>query len=130
VAGTCEVRLTRYYRAAPDEVWAALTTPESIARWLAQPAEIELRPGGAFRLQLSQLETMDGLVRAADPPRLLELDWTRGGEEPSVLRFDLRPDGQGTVLVLDHRLIDATIGMRYMSVWERRLRNLDSEVEA
>jgi uncharacterized protein YndB with AHSA1/START domain len=130
VTGTCEVRFTRYYGAPPDEVWDALTAPESLARWLAQPTEIELRPGGVFRLQLSQRETMDGRVRAADPPRLLELDWKRGGEEPSVLRFDLKPDGQGTVLVLDHRRIDATIGMLYMSVWERRLRNLDSEVGA
>jgi uncharacterized protein YndB with AHSA1/START domain len=129
VRGTCEVRLTRYYGAPPGEVWAALTTPESLERWLARPDEIELRPGGAFRLRLSDRETMDGRIRAADPPRLLELDWARDGEEPSVLRFDLRPDGEGTVLVLDHRRIDATIGMRYMSVWERRLRGLDAEVE-
>jgi uncharacterized protein YndB with AHSA1/START domain len=126
---TCEVRLTRYYGATPDEVWAALTTPESLARWLARPKEIELRPGGAFRLQLSDQETMDGRIRVADPPRLLELDWARDGEEPSVIRFDLKPDGEGTVVVLDHRRIDATVGMAYMAVWERRLRGLDAEVE-
>jgi uncharacterized protein YndB with AHSA1/START domain len=126
---TCEVRLTRYYGASPEEVWAALTTPESIARWLAQPGAIELHRGGSFRLRLSDRETMDGRVRAADPPKLLELDWAREGEEPSVLRFDLRPDGEGTVLVLDHRRIDATVGMAYMAVWERRLRSLDAEVE-
>jgi uncharacterized protein YndB with AHSA1/START domain len=126
--GTCEVRLTRHYRAAPDEVWAALTDPDSLGRWLAAPVEIDLHSGGSFRLQLSERETMDGRVRAVEPPRTLELDWIRAGEEPSVIRFDLRPEGEGTVLVLDHRRIEAEIGMRYAAVWERRLLHLDAVV--
>lgn len=129
MTGTCELRLTRHYRAAPEEVWAALTEPDSLGRWLAAPVEIDLRSGKSFRLRLSERETMDGRVRAVDPPRALELDWIREGEEPSVIRFDLTPDGDGTVLVLDHRRIEARIGMRYAAVWERRLLALDAEVE-
>jgi uncharacterized protein YndB with AHSA1/START domain len=129
VTGTCELRLTRRYRAAPEEVWAALTEPDSLRRWLAAPVEIDLHSGKSFRLRLSERETMDGRVRAVDPPRALELDWIREGEEPSVIRFDLTPDGDGTVLVLDHRRIEARIGMRYAAVWERRLHALDAEVE-
>lgn len=127
--GTCEVRLTRYYGAAPEDVWAALTEPDSLGRWLAAPAEIDLRSGGSFRLRLSEQETMDGRVRTVQPPRTLELDWMRGGEEPSIIRFELSPDGDGTVLVLDHRRIEAEIGMRYAALWERRLRAFDAEVE-
>jgi uncharacterized protein YndB with AHSA1/START domain len=127
--GTCEVRLRRFYRAAPEEVWAALTEPDSLGRWLAAPVEIDLRSGGSFRLQLSDRETMDGRVRAVEPPRALELDWRRDGEDPSIIRFALSPDGDGTVLVLDHRMIEAQIGMRYAAAWERRLRALDAEVE-
>lgn len=127
--GTCEVRLTRYYRAVPEDVWAALTEPDSLARWFAAPVQIDLHSGGSFRLQLSEHETMDGRVRAVEPPRSLELDWMRDGEEPSILRFDLSPDGDGTVLVLDHRRIQAEIGMRYAALWERRLGQLDVVVE-
>jgi uncharacterized protein YndB with AHSA1/START domain len=129
MGGTCEVRLTRHYRAAPAEVWQALTEPDSLARWLAAPLEIDLRSGGSFRLQLSDDETMNGRVRTVDPPRALELDWIRDGERPSIIRFGLSPEGDGTVLVLDHRRIEAQIGMRYMAVWERRLRGLGAEVE-
>jgi uncharacterized protein YndB with AHSA1/START domain len=129
MAGTCEVRLTRRYRAAPAEVWAALTEPDSLGRWLAAPVEIDLRRGGSFRLQLSERETMAGRVRAVEPPQTLELDWIRPGEAPSILRFDLSPDGDGTVLVFDHRRIEAQIGMRYAAVWELRLRAFDAEVE-
>jgi uncharacterized protein YndB with AHSA1/START domain len=121
--------LTRRYRAAPEEVWAALTDRDSLGLWLAAPVEIDLRSGGSFRLRLSERETMDGRVRSVDPPWTLELDWIRIGEEPSIIRFDVSPDGDGTVLVLDHVRIEARMGMRYAAVWERRLRVFDSEVE-
>jgi uncharacterized protein YndB with AHSA1/START domain len=129
VDGTCAVRLTRYYTAPPEEVWAALTEPDSLARWLAAPVDVDLRSGGPFRLQLAQDETMDGRVRAVEPPRMLELDWQRRGEDPSILRFELNPNAGGTVLVLDHRRIDAQVGMGYAWRWERQLDRLDLTVE-
>jgi uncharacterized protein YndB with AHSA1/START domain len=128
VEGTCEVRYTRYYRAPPDEVWAALTEPDSLARWLAPTRHVVLRPDGPFELQLER-ETMNGRVRAVEPPRLLELDWVEADEPPSIVRFELSSDGSGTVLVLDHRRIDARIGMRYMTRWGNRLARLDTVVE-
>jgi uncharacterized protein YndB with AHSA1/START domain len=129
VDGSCEVRLTRYYRAAPDEVWAALTDRDSLARWLAPLGELDLRRGGSFELELQDGERMRGQVRSVDPSRLLELDWVAAGEEPSIVRFELSADGGGTVLVLDHRRIDARVGMRYMARWERHLGRLDAVVE-
>lgn len=106
--GTCALRLTRRYDAAPDVVWAALTEPASRARWLG--------PISA---------TLDGCVRAAEPERVLELDWAPAGEPPSVVRFELRADGEGTELVLDHRRIDARLGMRALRLWESHLFRLD-----
>jgi uncharacterized protein YndB with AHSA1/START domain len=127
MSGTCEVRLTRYYTAAQDEVWALLTEPASLARWLAPSGEIELRPNGRFELLLEH-GTMNGQVREVDPPRVLELDWL-DGDQPSIVRFELRHDGEGTVLVLDHRRIDALVGMRETARWERRLTRLDQVIE-
>lgn len=126
--GTCEVRYTRYYRAAPDEVWAAVTEPESLARWLAPTGELELRRGGRFQLELDG-GTMKGRVRTVEPYRLLELDWVESDGPPSILRFELSSDDGGTMLVLDHRRIDARIGMRYMTRWEVHLGRLDGVVE-
>ena len=125
--GTCEVRFTRYYDAAPEDVWAVLTEPGSLARWLARGGEVDLS-GGSFELRLADGEAVTARVRAAERARLLELDWRDGGGEPSVVRFELARDGDGTVLVLDHRRVDARVGMVYIARWERHLRRLDSLV--
>ena len=122
---TCEVRFTRRYDASPAEVWAALTEPVSIGRWLASPGRIELTPGGAFELELAE-GMLPGRVRSLEPERLLELDWNVPGDSPSVVRFELTPSGDGTELVLDHRQITATLGMLYMERWTAGLGRLDA----
>jgi uncharacterized protein YndB with AHSA1/START domain len=126
VEGTCALRLTRYYRASPSEVWAALTEAASIARWLASVREVELCTGGGFELQFGGGAVLSAKVRAVEIERVLELDWAPPGEEPSIVRFELTPDGDGTVLALDHRLIDARFGMQAMSLWESHLVRLDA----
>lgn len=103
--GYCDVRFTRRYDATPAEVWAALTEPDSIARWLGP---------------------VPTSVRDSQPERLLELDWLVPGDEPSVVRFELRPrEGGGTELVLDHRRMNAVQGMLYAERWTNTLLRLD-----
>jgi uncharacterized protein YndB with AHSA1/START domain len=116
--GRCELRLTRRYDATPAEVWAALTDEDSIGRWLAGVVDVELVPGGAFVLD----NGVDARVVEVEPERVLELDWRVGGEEPSVVRFELEADERGgTVLALGHARIEASLGMTYISRWSRAL---------
>ena len=129
-SGTCELSLTRRYEATPAEVWSALTEPASIARWLATPVDVELASGGAFELALANGCRIDGRVREVVPERVLELDWRHAGEQRSVVRFELRAENGGTVLVLDHGRIEAPLGMAYISRWSRMLDRLDREVAA
>jgi len=121
--GHCELRLTRRYAATPAEVWAALTDPDSIARWLAETVEArpDLVPGGAFELLMPGDARVAAGVRAVVPERVLELDWAYADEDPSVVRFELAPEGDGTLLTLDHRRIDERIGMTYISRWTAAL---------
>ena len=114
--GYCELRLTRTYPAAPDEVWATLTEPRSLARWLAPPGEIELASGGVF-----EVGPVRARVREVEAERVLELDWQHADEEPSVVRFELRPLDDGTQLILDHRRIREPVGMKYISRWTTAL---------
>jgi len=95
--GKRAVRFERRYEATPDEVWAALTEPEQVRNWFAEMT-IEPRAGGRVTFEWSAGQTEEGVVRAFDPPATFEYTWENG----SVIRFELRPDGAGTVLVLDH----------------------------
>jgi uncharacterized protein YndB with AHSA1/START domain len=71
---------------------------------------------------------LPGRVRASRPNCLLELVWERGGDA-SVVRFELTEDERGTVLVLDHSMIDEAVGMAYLQRWTNSLDRLDAEVE-
>ena len=78
-------------------MWRALTEDVHLAGWF--PTTIEgHRVAGAplrFSFRQSEGEPFDGEMLAFDPPSLMELRW---GDD--VLRFELAPDGAGSVLVL------------------------------
>jgi len=58
---------------------------------------------------------------------LLELVW-EGDGDGSVVRFELTEDERGTVLVLDHSLIDEAVGKAYLQRWTNSLDRLHAEV--
>lgn len=126
------IRFERRYDATPAEVWSALTEPGRLARWLAD-AELDLRVGGEYVLRFSgedQGQTTRGEVVAIEPERLLELTWLYPGEENTVLRFELRPDGEGTILVLDHRGLPVEAAPGYGGGWQAHLEALEAHLHA
>jgi uncharacterized protein YndB with AHSA1/START domain len=123
------VRFERRYDFAPEEVWSALTEPDRLQRWLADVAEIDLRVGGRFVLRWNEGDDThvdDGKVRALETGSLLELDWTYPGEPDSVARFELRRDGDGTILVLDHRGLPPAAIAGYGAGWHSHLDSLEA----
>jgi uncharacterized protein YndB with AHSA1/START domain len=130
VESRCSLRLTRRIAAPPEEVWRALTEPESLRRWLAPRAEGGLESAAELDLALGSGEPIVARVREVEHARVLELDWDVGGD-PSTVRFELRPDGRGgTVLVLDHARIDERVGMRYLDEWARAIERLQRRLES
>jgi uncharacterized protein YndB with AHSA1/START domain len=118
------VRFERELDATPDAVWAALTEPAVLERWLAF-AEVDLRVGGSVRLKFDDGEMEGGRILALDPPRVLEYEWTFPSEPPSVVRFELEASGEGrTLLVLDHRLLDEKSAAGYGAGWQSHLEAL------
>jgi uncharacterized protein YndB with AHSA1/START domain len=124
------VRFERRYDAAPAEVWSALTEPERLGRWLAA-AELDLRVGGDYVLRFSdedESQVTRGKVLALEPERLLELSWLYPGENDTVVRFELRPDGDGTILVLDHRGLPVQAAPGYGGGWHAHLDSLEAQL--
>jgi len=122
------VRFEREYDAPVAEVWAAVTEPDQLRGWLAAGgAELEPRVGGRFAVRMTpgEEETAWGAVLAFEPPRLLEIEWHYEGEDESVLRIELHPSGERTLLVLDHRLLQAGQAPGYGAGWHAYLDALD-----
>ncbi len=97
VTGT-DLRLTRRYAAAPDEVWSAVTEPARIERWLA-PITGDLVRGGRFQVE----GNAGGEVTACDPPRSFAATWEFGGHVSRIV-VTLTPIDEGTLLELAHHL--------------------------
>jgi uncharacterized protein YndB with AHSA1/START domain len=112
----------RRYDATPDEVWSALTEPESISRWLFADAVLEPRVGGTFRLRWSENEA-GGSVLVWEPPHTLEVEWDET-DLRSILRIEISAAGDGAALVLDHRNITAQAAIGMGAGWHAHLEAL------
>ena len=88
--------------AAPEDVWAIVTEPRHVARWLSDEAEIDLRPGGAMLLTWHGHGAYRARVETVDPPRAFAFRWLlREPGEPgdgTLVRITLAPEGAGTRL--------------------------------
>jgi uncharacterized protein YndB with AHSA1/START domain len=113
------LRFERSYDARREELWAALTEPERLARWLA--------PGGVadgVHLEFGPDDVVTGRLLAFEPPTLLEYEWRFAGEHESIVRFELHEDGPGTRLVLEHRRLASGHGIGYAAGWHAYLEQL------
>jgi uncharacterized protein YndB with AHSA1/START domain len=124
------VRFERRYAAPPEAVWDALVEPEQLRGWLAE-ATVEPRVGGRVELNFGEEpgERTVGTIRVFDPPRVLEYGWTYEGEPESVVRFELRPEADGTTLVLHHRLLSIEAAPGYGAGWHAHLDLLGEQLE-
>ena len=89
------LRFVRWLPHPPVKVWRALTEPEHLAAWFPTTVEGERAAGSELRFGFTQVQAppFEGRMLAFDPPALMELIW---GDER--LRFELTPDGAGTLL--------------------------------
>jgi uncharacterized protein YndB with AHSA1/START domain len=135
IEGGWELRFERRLRHSPERVWAALTTAEGLACWLAE-AEIEAAPGGRMELNFRQPdhEFMPDTPekRRQSNQVLLARPYTRfehtfGSNPESVASWRLEPDGDGTHLTLVHRVPESWAGARknVLSGWHHHMEGLD-----
>ena len=87
-----------------DDLWAALTDPRRLARWIGE-VEGDLRVGGEFRTHFFASGAQStGRVEACDPPkRLLVQTRHLDAQYELVIEATLTPDGDRTILVVEER---------------------------
>lgn len=98
------VRLERRLAHSAERVWRALTEPEELGHWF---------PAG---------EPLD--ATESHPPTMFAGRWY--GDS---VRFDLRPDGDGCVLVLTHAFGDREVAARTAAGWDRCLARLRASLD-
>ena len=97
--GRQELRFERRLPHPVERVWAALTEPEQMIGWWGE-AEVDLVEGGRFRVRWLNTDDegnraeMLATITRLEPPTLLETS----GDIHGALRWELRPDGDGTAL--------------------------------
>jgi uncharacterized protein YndB with AHSA1/START domain len=99
VDGRPAVRFERRLGHPPDAVWRMVTDPAELKHWFPCEVELELRVGGPMRFVFSPDFALDGEVLELDEPRRFAFLWG-----VDVLRFELAPDGEETVLTMLHVL--------------------------
>jgi uncharacterized protein YndB with AHSA1/START domain len=107
-----ELIARRHLPVAPERVWAAFTTPSSIAAFWGgshatvppESVAVDLRPGGEFALDTRGPDGTDRRLRfvyaAVDAPHELVFDEPVTGVRTTVT---IRPAGEGTDLTVHQR---------------------------
>ncbi|MEV4800092.1 SRPBCC domain-containing protein [Nonomuraea sp. NPDC049421] len=115
--GRTTLRLQRRLPHPPEKVWAAVTRPEHMSAWF--PAEVTVdgdRIGYGFG--------PDGRITDNDPPRLFAHTW---GDDH--LRWELTPDGDGTLLTFTHTFTDHHGSASFAAGWHTCLTELHAHLD-
>ncbi|MEJ7722372.1 MAG: SRPBCC domain-containing protein [Ilumatobacteraceae bacterium] len=123
-------RLERTFAATADEVWAAITDPQRISRWLA-PLTMrgEPQPGTTYTFDFGDGGSTHGEIVACTRGERLEVTWGFEGHPDSIVVVELRPGDDGTTLVLDHRRLPDDQAIGYGAGWDAYIARLAADVD-
>ena len=131
------VRIEMALPAPIEDVYAAWTQPEAMARWLAPmghaDVEADVRVGGRFRLVMigggTSIEHTGEYLRV-EPPHELSFTWQSPytGAEPSVVTVTLTAYGDSTHLLLLHERLPEDAAESHRGGWGAILQRLVEHV--
>jgi uncharacterized protein YndB with AHSA1/START domain len=96
------VRVEDVYDTDIDDLWEACTTPERLARWIAQVSG-DLRVGGRIHATFTSTWDGPGQIQVCDRPHHLLLTMEPGTEDETELEAWLTTEGDRTRLVVEER---------------------------
>jgi len=97
----------RHVRASPDKVFTYFTDADKWTAWQGTEAEIELTPGGVWRVNVTGDGFASGrVVEVVENERIVfTWGWEQGPPVPpgsTTVAIELMPDGDGTLIRLTH----------------------------
>ena len=114
----------RRIAASPATVFSFFSDATRWLRWQGLEAQIDLEPGGLFRMNVRGDGFASGIFLEVVPERRLVFTW--GWEDEalgvppgsSVVEIELEPEGDGTLLRLTHRDLPSDAVEIHREGWE------------
>jgi uncharacterized protein YndB with AHSA1/START domain len=124
--------------APPETVWQFFVDPDQIVRWMGSTATLEPRPGGIFRIDYGQGDTVAGRYLQLEAPRRLAFSWGWESSEDVIqpgesrVEVELEPlaGGAATLVRLRHTGLDADGRKSHDEGWRYFLPRLIDAVTA
>lgn len=116
----------RHFARDIQSVWEALTNPEQLAAWFGV-VSLDPRAGGKIEIVFNgdaddlEARTVRGTILEWDPPRVLSHQWNQSSMGNTVLRYELTPAGDGTLLRLHHAGFQIAQSKGYAAGWHAYL---------
>jgi len=117
------VRVEDIYDTDIDDLWEACTTPERLARWLAEVSG-DLRVGGTIHAVFTSTWTGPGRVEVCDAPHHLLLTMQPGTEDEAQIEAWLTGEGSRTRLVVEERGLPVDHLYGHGAGWQAHLEDL------
>jgi uncharacterized protein YndB with AHSA1/START domain len=101
------IRRETHVPAPPAAVFALLTDPEKILRWMGTEAQLDPKPGGLYLLNVTGTRFARGTFREVVPVHRLAYSFGWDGSElvppgSSLIEIDLIEEQNGTLLRMTH----------------------------
>ncbi|MCI4336760.1 MAG: SRPBCC domain-containing protein [Thermoplasmata archaeon] len=104
-ASTRTLRLPVFIHAPPEKVFAAVTEPQLLTRWLMDRATFSAHKGAMYAFTWEGGPTHTGTILDFVPGKRFTISWSWPGHETlkaTKLRLSLVPKEGGTVLTFTH----------------------------
>ncbi|MEO5534827.1 MAG: SRPBCC domain-containing protein [Pseudolysinimonas sp.] len=117
------VRMVELVDTDPDDLWAALTRPERLSRWIGD-VEGDLRVGSELRAKFRSGWEGTLRVELCDAPRRLRVSSTPDDDDPTEMEAWLEPEGDRTRLTIEERGLAAAALHFHGAGWEVHVQDL------
>ena len=117
------VRVEDVYDTDIDDLWAACTTPERLARWIAEVSG-DLRVGGTVQAVFTSTWSGPATIEACERPHHLLLRTEPGTENEGEIEAWLTAEGSRTRLVVEERGLPLGGLHFYGAGWQAHLEDL------
>ncbi|GAA0974415.1 SRPBCC family protein [Acrocarpospora macrocephala] len=123
VDGRTVLRMERLLAHPVEKVWRAITDPAHLSQWYPFPAaELDLRPGGTIIFDDGAGTVLKAVITELDPPRVFAFSEhapvSVPRESEDLVRFELRPEAAGCLLIFTHTFDDRYAAASYASGWQ------------